>query len=318
MKIEPYNKLIENFLYWKSAFLQRAKAKNLSPNTIRNYERALDEFEDYLRGYNGEISFSQINKPFLELYLIHLRENRKYSESTISVHFTILKSFFLYITEENDEQADFTKIFRKLAVKKGKMVRPTLAREEVERVIAYVESVARQKGDYASIRDSLIIKLLALTGMRASSLLGLKLYDFTLIEHEGKMLYEILIKQKGNKENRVYVLADEIAWELANIKRFIHGDSLLFLGRDKKPMHRVSLYNKVVSLLKKSGINKKGVHIFRHTFVKLKREEGVDLSTIKALLGHSSITTTINIYGAADERDKINAALSGKKSKRGN
>jgi site-specific recombinase XerD len=58
--------------------------------------------------------------------------------------------------------------------------------------------------------------------------------------------------------------------------------------------------------LKKANINKKGVHILRHTFAKTLVAKNVNLSTIKDLLGHENISTTM-IYAKSNESNKIGA-----------
>ena len=313
-KLMPYRDLVQDYEYWKKDFLRSSAAKNLSTNTINNYEKAFFELEEFLRGYNGELQLADINRPVLENFIIHLRDNRNLSDSTIHTHLTIVKSFLRHISEENRDQVDLTVAYRRIKIKREKKIPSTLTRNEAYRLLEHVEEKAYTKRDYLSVRDSLIVKLLLFTGMRVSSLLNLKMHDFAAIEYDGEKLYEIHIMQKGRKENRVYIIADEISWELERLKE-LGIQERIFFSKSFKELDRIGLYKRLESLFRKVGImNKKGIHIFRHTFVKFKREEGVDLSTIKALLGHSSITTTIHIYGAANEADKKRAALSREKN----
>jgi site-specific recombinase XerD len=58
--------------------------------------------------------------------------------------------------------------------------------------------------------------------------------------------------------------------------------------------------------LRKAKIDKKGVHILRHTFAKTLVSKNINLSTIKDLLGHENIATTM-IYAKSDESNKIGA-----------
>ena len=71
-------------------------------------------------------------------------------------------------------------------------------------------------------------------------------------------------------------------------------------------LDRVGLYRVVSNKMKKANINKKGIHILRHTFAKNLVAKNINLSTIKDLLGHEDIATTM-IYAKTNEENKIMA-----------
>jgi integrase/recombinase XerD len=74
-------------------------------------------------------------------------------------------------------------------------------------------------------------------------------------------------------------------------------------------MHRAELYTMLDKLYKKLNIKKRGIHILRHTFGKRMVKKNVNLSTIKELMGHENIQTTM-IYARSDERGMIRAVSS--------
>jgi len=74
----------------------------------------------------------------------------------------------------------------------------------------------------------------------------------------------------------------------------------------KRVMHRAELYSTLNKLYKKLYIKKRGVHILRHTFGKRMVKKNVNLATIKELMGHENIQTTM-IYARSDERGMIEA-----------
>jgi site-specific recombinase XerD len=74
-------------------------------------------------------------------------------------------------------------------------------------------------------------------------------------------------------------------------------------------MHRAELYTMLDKLYSKLYIKKRGVHILRHTFGKRMVKKNVNLSTIKELMGHENIQTTM-IYARSDERGMIRAVSS--------
>ncbi len=77
----------------------------------------------------------------------------------------------------------------------------------------------------------------------------------------------------------------------------------------QKPMSRVGLYNVISNKMKKANINKKGVHILRHTFARRLVAKNINLVTIFELLGHADITLTARTYAKSNEGNKIKAVL---------
>ena len=68
------------------------------------------------------------------------------------------------------------------------------------------------------------------------------------------------------------------------------------------------LYLTINSFLKQRGIAKKGVHMLRHSFGKHMVSKNINLSTIKDLMGHENIQTTM-IYARSDEESMIRAVV---------
>lgn len=54
-----------------------------------------------------------------------------------------------------------------------------------------------------------------------------------------------------------------------------------------------TLYKKVLA---KAGVNDRKFHATRHTFATRGMELGVDIKTLSEILGHSNVSTTLNIY----------------------
>jgi len=71
---------------------------------------------------------------------------------------------------------------------------------------------------------------------------------------------------------------------------------------------RAEVYKMVESFLKGQEITKRGVHMLRHSFGKYLVQQNVNLSTIKELMGHENIQTTM-IYARSDKESMIKAVL---------
>jgi integrase/recombinase XerD len=70
-------------------------------------------------------------------------------------------------------------------------------------------------------------------------------------------------------------------------------EQTLFLTVDGTPIHPDSLTEYGRRYLKGAGVEKPGAcHIFRHTMATLMHDNGADIRTIQAILGHESLDTT--------------------------
>ena len=69
-----------------------------------------------------------------------------------------------------------------------------------------------------------------------------------------------------------------------------------------------SQIQEISSFLKNRKIPKRGVHMLRHSFGKHMVSKNINLSTIKALMGHENIQTTL-IYARSDEESMIRAVV---------
>ena len=279
---------------WINKYITEKKSLNYSNNTIMTYNTILESFYEYMIKYEDEIRFEDISKDIL---LEYININKKLSNSSKHLRLTILKSFFKYIGNI-EHNIDFESRFSKLTIKKETKEIESLLPEEVERLLALFD---KSSNSFNFIRDKLIVYILLFSGIRANELLNLKFSDIVEVEDD---IYRLLIKGKGDKQRYEYIKKEKIFKELEYMKQF--NTDFIAISNRKNLMTRVGLYNIVTSKLKKANIDKKGVHILRHTFAKILVANNVNLSTIKDLLGHENISTTM-IYAKSNEENKIAA-----------
>ena len=149
------------------------------------------------------------------------------------------------------------------------------------------------------------IVILALnTGMRKGEILNLKWRD---IDFKRGIIY--LLKTKNN-ERREIPMNETVKTALIRVRK--HPDSpYVFCGKDGKPFSdiRTSFSN----ALKKVGIKDFRFHDLRHTFASHLVMSGVDLNTVRELLGHKSIEMTLRYAHLSPDHKKRAVDILGKR-----
>lgn len=82
----------------------------------------------------------------------------------------------------------------------------------------------------------------------------------------------------------------------------------LFTHLDGSPMHPNTPYHWLQRFCEETGQRFLGVHAFRHLNASLLINSGVDVKTVSASLGHSQVTTTLNIYAHTFEEAQAKAS----------
>ena len=75
-------------------------------------------------------------------------------------------------------------------------------------------------------------------------------------------------------------------------------DRLLFVTKTGRPIsHSKILERHLWPLLDKLGIERRGLHSFRHSAASVLIASGAPLTVVQRILGHASTSTTLGIYG---------------------
>lgn len=258
--------------------------KNLSDNTIKNYQIDLNQYQVYLSDKSGLEEPENIKKEHIRSYLGWLKEHN-YAERSIARKITTIKNFHTYLIKEkitsNNPSQDIA------SPKLRKSLPKVLSIEEVDKLLSF------DLNDAFSYRNRAMIELLYGTGIRVSELVNLKLTDYN------KEMSVIRCFGKGKKE-RIIPLND-IATKVMSEYLEIYRPSLLkgyftdaiFLNNHGKQITRQGFFLILKKLAKEQGINTDfSPHTLRHSFATHLLSGGADLRSIQELLGHSDISTT--------------------------
>ena len=287
--------LLTKIDYFKEKYIKEKISLNYAKNTINTYLLILEQLFEFLVKYEDLIELKDINR---EIIIEFINIDDKLSNSTKQLRIIVVKAFLKYI-EQNSDNIKYDKEFDDIKIKKQQKEIESLNSEEVTRLL---DIFKKSSTSFNQNRDKLLITILVYTGVRASELLNIK---FTDIYEFDENVFKILILGKGNKQRYVYIDKQRILNEL-NFLQSYNNIYLSVTNKSYKQLTRVGLYNMIKNKMKKANINKQGVHILRHTFAKSLVAKNVNLSTIKELMGHENITTTM-VYAKSDEGNMVRA-----------
>jgi integrase/recombinase XerD len=259
----------------------RAGYKGLSKATQQAYKRDLQTFNDIV---NKDI---QNVKPDDILNYIQELKNREYKNATINRKiYSLSKIFKLYVMQGLCKVNPISQLNQIKRITKP--VENQISAIHLE--IADIQNATRIKN-----KTTLFIKALSQTGCRISELINIKCGDITDISLDGKAYKEITINGKGDKQRKVF-LTGELYRDIKNI----YGKSkagYLFQSKSGKVLSRHNLYIQIRRAFIKSTGKRINPHMIRHFFAGQKIQvEKKDLKSISTYLGHSSISTTGNMY----------------------
>jgi integrase/recombinase XerD len=134
-----------------------------------------------------------------------------------------------------------------------------------------------------------LLSLIYSAGLRVSEVCNLNINDI-----DSERMQIRVVKSKG-KSDRYVVLSEYV---LQGLRKYIASSKpqkYLFNGRIKgQPLGKGAVQQSFRLAVSKSGIIKDvSVHSLRHSYATHLLEQGVDIVTIKELLGHSAIETTM-------------------------
>lgn len=274
--------------------------KGRSLKTIENYARYLKDFQIYLKD-NGISRIKDIQRQVLRDYRLKLNrqkikqirsENEYLSKKTQNYYLIAIRAFLKYlgmigVEVVSPETVELAKVpERQIAfMTEGELI-SLLKQPEKSRVSEEKGGKTKEKAPSLSVlRDKAILELLFISGLRVSELCSL--------EGDLDMSHlEFSIRGKGGKV-RVVFLNKEVLETIEKYKKML--DMTPEMMTSSKLFHVTP--RTVERLVKKyaiqAGISKKVTpHVLRHSFATTLLQNGADIRSVQAMLGHASIATT--------------------------
>ena len=195
----------------------------------------------------------------------------------------------------------------RLPPKKAKEMQ-VLTQDEIQRFLIQ----AHEEGYY----EFFLLELT--TGMRRGEILGLQWKDVNFSTGElhirrqvvKKGAQTLISKPKTKSSMRTLILPPDMLDILAEHKKNATCEWVFPSPvKEGDPRNPASLYSKFQKILQRAQCKKVRFHDLRHTFATMALENGMDIKTLSAMIGHISAETTLNIYSHITDTMQKQAAV---------
>lgn len=306
-------KLIKDFLYYE----QIVKAH--SELTVKNYYTDLRTFFRFYKYRNlptkelsefSKISISDITDDDIKSvdlllaqeFLIFMKNEMKNGPQARYRKAVTLRQFYKYLTT-HVHLFDVSPMTN-LELPSPKPALPKyLTLEEALEVLSGIET-SDQRRDYC------IVVFFMNCGMRLSELVGINISDIRKnTSSDGSVHYTLRVLGKGSKERIIFLneacvnaymeyvapdITDPDIRAAGGYRCSTSKTDALFLSKRQTRISNRRVQQIIEDCFKRAGLDNKGfsVHKLRHTAATLMYQNGVDVRTLKDVLGHENLNTT--------------------------
>lgn len=300
----------------KTQFLEYLEIeKGRGVKTVENYDRYLNRFLDYAKVTKP----SQITEQMVREFRVTLNRSMgtagTMKKNTQNYHLIALRAFLKFLRKRDVESLNPERI--ELAKVGGRDL-DLISADELNRLMN------GPKGDeLPALRDRAIMELFFSTGLRVSELCNLN-QDLDLSRDE------FSVRGKGEKVRVVFLSESAKKAIAAYLKKRGDMSEALFVSygpayakasagkKGQMDLPRLtprSVERMIKAYAVKAGITRKVTpHVIRHSFATDLLQNGADLRSVQALLGHANIATT-QVYTHVTDKHlrEVHKAFHGKR-----
>src|SRR5262245_57063304 len=248
--------------------------RNLSPTTRASYIHNIKKFSLHFRQSPDRLGLEEVRA-----YQLHL-VSQGIAWATLNQVVSSLRFFYGVTLGRKD-------LPERIAYARRPKTLPVIL--SPEEIAAFLDAVP-------SRRDRVALTTAYATGLRASEVVGLCTHDID----SSRMVIRVA-NGKGGKQRYVMLSPKLLGilrayWDIERPRR-----PWLFPGRaGDKPLDPCTLNAACTKAVEATSISKHAtLHSLRHAFATHLVEQGVDISIVQALLGHSHLSTTIRYISVA-------------------
>jgi site-specific recombinase XerD len=247
---------------------QQVTLRGQSPSTLNNYIRRIALFVIHFERLPEQVTEDEANE-----YLVALARDPKSPSRSSFKHMVYGLRYY----------------YRLIGLNKKAIALPSLKGDTKLPVILNRSELKDLFAAPKLLKQRIVLCLIYSAGLRGQEVINLKISD---IDFERKTIH---IRQTKYKKDRIMPLSPTMAIGLKKYLKAENPHIWLFNGKQVGSQYSTQGLSWVMrENLKKTSITKKvNLHSLRHSYATHLLEEGVNIVSLKQLLGHAEITTTM-------------------------
>ncbi len=262
--------------------------RHASMHTVRSYLSDLQQFHDFACAYlrcPAPLPVARIDPPLIRAFLSALYQ-RGVGHTSMARKLSSLRSFLDFLRRLGWVQDN---VARQIAMPRTR--RPLPKALPIDQVFALLDTPA-VPASALYLRDRAVLELLYATGIRVSELVALNVQDVDL------QARTLRVRGKGKRERQVFfgptaARAVTVYLEARRHWKRGHHDAALFLNHRGGRLSARGVHFLVERHGRRLGLPQRvSPHMLRHSFATHLLDNGADLRSIQALLGHRRLSTT--------------------------
>ena len=286
--------------------------RNLARNTQRSYRDTLVLLLPFIAEQAAQtvdqLQVEQMTADRVRRFLEHVEQQRRCCVTTRNQRLAAIHALAHFIGQHSPEHIAWCGQIRAIPFKKTASRQITyLEKAEMDALLAAPDRrTAQGQRDYA------LLLFLYNTGARADEAAQLRIEDLHIAQLPQRDFSFVQLRGKGNKPRQCPLWPHTVS-ELAIQTAGRGAHEPVFLNRCGRPITRFGVHalveryaRRVAAAMPGLAAKRVSPHSIRHTTATHLLRAGVDINTIRAWLGHVSLTTT-QIYAETDLEMKANA-----------
>jgi len=247
---------------------QQVTLRGQSQSTLNNYVRRIALFVIHFEKLPEYVNEDEINE-----YLVALARDPKSPSRSSFKHMVYGLRYYYRLIGTNK------KLIALPSLKQDTKLPVVLNRSELKELFRAPQL----------LKQRIVLTLIYSAGLRGQEVINLKISD---IDFERMTIH---IRQSKYKKDRIVPLSPTMSIGLKKYLKAENPHVWLFNGKQPESKYSIRGLSWVMrENLKKTSIAKQvNLHSLRHTYATHLLEEGVNIVTLKELLGHAEITTTM-------------------------